>query len=307
MTATGTDVIRKASLFVAFVLYLATASFAQYDISGSCLDNPVTLPVSTTNPIVNGKPAYEGTGTFNGMPNTPLQIFWNSVDNVWIFGSGGAVIGFNNTSSPEPPVSSADAWTDFSNSFGLNCGAPTVAVTILPVELVGLSAKRVGLTVALDWQTASETNNVGFDVERSIDAETWITLGFVAGAGTTGASSTYAYTDASAPSSATYYRLRQRDLDGVTDLSDVVSVGEVRTGDFAFAIGPNPANGLVTVRGLIQATEIKIYDATGREVYRGTDIVDGQSLDLSALPAGRYVLQASSLRGTVGTLPFILH
>ena len=66
----------------------------------------------------------------------------------------------------------------------------------------------------LTWQTASELNNAGFEVERSADAKQWEVLGFVNGHGTTMEANDYKYLDAQPMRGMNYYRLSQTDFDG---------------------------------------------------------------------------------------------
>ncbi len=67
-------------------------------------------------------------------------------------------------------------------------------ITPLPVELTFFNASTVENRVTLKWNTATEENNYGFDIERK-GAHNWSTVGFVEGHGTTSAPQTYTYTD----------------------------------------------------------------------------------------------------------------
>ena len=90
----------------------------------------------------------------------------------------------------------------------------------VPVELASFSVQHapnsVSNAVMLIWQTATETNNFGFDVERSFaNDETWEKIGFIEGAGTTTQQQRYEFVDNTASEAGTYYyRLRQVDTDG---------------------------------------------------------------------------------------------
>jgi len=57
--------------------------------------------------------------------------------------------------------------------------------TVIPVELVSFSATLLDINVKLDWSTATETNNSGFEILRSNKKDEWNTIGFVPGNGTT--------------------------------------------------------------------------------------------------------------------------
>jgi len=154
----------------------------------------------------------------------------------------------------------------------------------LPVELASFDATTEGPEVQLSWQTASETNNAGFAIERRAQGGTWSQIGFREGAGTTSEAQTYRFTDGEIPFEAetVRYRLRQTDLDGSTTLSDEVTV-ELGAPSKArlHAPFPNPTTQRATVRYEVPKTttvQIAVYDVLGRRVET---VVDGQ------IPAGR--------------------
>lgn len=66
---------------------------------------------------------------------------------------------------------------------------------LLPVELTGFSARPRNQFAELEWQTASELNNMGFHIERSTDGRTWTEIGFVSGNGTTSEKHDYTFFD----------------------------------------------------------------------------------------------------------------
>ncbi|MDH3252996.1 MAG: T9SS type A sorting domain-containing protein, partial [Ignavibacteria bacterium] len=97
----------------------------------------------------------------------------------------------------------------------------------LPIQLGGFSAPFVSIDcVRLEWFTLSETNNYGFEIQKSVDGfSSYDVIGFVAGHGTTVLPQQYAFTDSAVVPGAAYYRLKQIDLDGVNhSFSDVVMV-----------------------------------------------------------------------------------
>lgn len=177
---------------------------------------------------------------------------------------------------------------------------------VLPVELVGFRASRVSdESVTLVWQTASETGNATFEVQRGrpsdADArEKWSTVGTVRGHGTTGRSRTYRFIDDSPPFAADSlsYRLRQVDTDGTTRLFGPVVVGRRGRGIALVGVYPNPARSQATVqltKPTSQAAQIRIHDLLGREVQR-TSISDGSErvgldVDVRNFPPGVYFVQ----------------
>jgi len=161
----------------------------------------------------------------------------------------------------------------------------------LPVELVSFTASRDNSDVILKWETASEIENYGFEVER-IHAGTkdWTRIGFVDGNGSVTTTSEYTYTDrAVGRFSELKYRLKQLDYSGSYEYSPEVSVSDDDPLlPFEYRLYnnyPNPFNPMTTIRyEIMQAgwTSLIIYDMLGREVEL---LVNEQQ------PAGGYVIK----------------
>jgi hypothetical protein len=148
-------------------------------------------------------------------------------------------------------------------------GADENLTSPLPVELTSFTAIAKGNRVELQWNTATELNNYGFDVERSI-AGTWTKIGFVEGAGNSNAPRSYSFVDGSAQG-AVQYRLKQIDRDGQFTYSSVVEVMVASVAErYELAQNfPNPFNPTTTIRFAVKQNEhatVKVYDITGREV-----------------------------------------
>ncbi len=98
---------------------------------------------------------------------------------------------------------------------------------IVPVELLAFTASVRNSDVELLWSTATELNNLGFEIERSIDGQdNFVTVGFVDGKGSSTEINYYSFTDRPQVSGVNqiYYRLKQVDFDGTFSYSDVVNV-----------------------------------------------------------------------------------
>ena len=143
----------------------------------------------------------------------------------------------------------------------------------LPVELAAFEGAETDRGVELTWQTTAETNNAGFEIERSGgEGDGWTQVGFVGGAGTSAEPQRYSFTDADLPYAADTleYRLRQVDVDGsATVLAErAVEVG----GPEQFALHgsfPNPFQGQTTIRYELpeeREVTIAVYDTRGRKV-----------------------------------------
>jgi|WetSurMetagenome_2_1015567.scaffolds.fasta_scaffold04878_3 PKD repeat protein len=142
----------------------------------------------------------------------------------------------------------------------------------VPVELTSFSAKASSGKVQLDWTTATEINNSGFEIERSYDGKEFFTVGFVKGNGTTTEPRSYSFIDEIQfnATHSIYYRLKQVDYDGSVDYSDVVSV--VTEMPIEYALGqnyPNPFNpSTIITYSIPQSSNVslKIYDILGNEI-----------------------------------------
>ncbi|KAB2909460.1 MAG: T9SS type A sorting domain-containing protein [Ignavibacteriales bacterium] len=145
----------------------------------------------------------------------------------------------------------------------------TVAPPI-PVELSAFTASASQYGVNLVWETATEMNNYGFEVQRSYDNNVFSTLAFIKGNGTTTERQTYNYTDEISLTGTTYYRLRQIDMDGRATYSNTVEVSDIVPAAFELSQNyPNPFNPSTRIKFAIpqeSQVELSVFDAAGRLV-----------------------------------------
>jgi len=136
----------------------------------------------------------------------------------------------------------------------------------LPVELIDFSCSGVSNGIALNWMTATETNNRFFTIQHSLDGINFTTIAQIPGAGNSTDTRNYTYTDTNTLGGINYYRLLQTDFDGKTKTFNTTSCtsGKVLPG----TIFPNPASGSFTVcLGPSQNVQtLTIYDLVGRKV-----------------------------------------
>ena len=140
----------------------------------------------------------------------------------------------------------------------------------LPVELASFTSSVNGRNVELNWATASELNNSGFDIERSVNGN-WTKVANVSGNGTTTSPQSYSYTDRNVASGNYSYRLKQIDFNGnfeYFNLSSEVNVGV--PSNFALSQNyPNPFNPSTKINYDLPTdskVSIKLFDMSGREV-----------------------------------------
>jgi G8 domain len=110
-----------------------------------------------------------------------------------------------------------------SNSTGISPNGFSVG-SILPVVYTSFYATRNNSNVVLNWSTADETNNKNFEVQRSLDGNTWTTIAVMMGAGTTSLTQMYSFTDKNMTSAVAYYRIRQADADGKSTYSIIKTI-----------------------------------------------------------------------------------
>ena len=169
----------------------------------------------------------------------------------------------------------------------------TAGITV-PVELLSFSSSIVGSNVTLNWSTATELNNHGFEIERSFNKKNWATIGFREGKGTTSELQQYSYSDelSDIVPSKLYYRLKQIDFNGSFEYSNIVEVEIVPT-KFALEQNyPNPFNPVTIINYSIPnvtpsgvegfQVQLKVFDVLGNEVA---------ALVNEEKPAGSYNVQ----------------
>lgn len=217
---------------------------------------------------------------------------------------------------PDAPPLCAD---DASYQSGMVYEVADFSVSVLPVELVNWTAIADGDAVVLEWTTATETNNAGFDVlmKSSVSAETesvgsWETIGFVDGAGTTTQPQSYRYVTSSIRRGEYSFRLRQVDVDGTSTLTDPIRVKVGQPGNLQISpVAPHPVVGRSSFDLTLNASRdvtVALYNVLGQRVsilHEGTIRAGNAHLltiDAETLSSGRYLLRVSG-EGIAQTKP----
>ena len=146
----------------------------------------------------------------------------------------------------------------------------TIWSQLIPVELVSFNASVNENTVSLSWTTATELNNSGFEVERALLGSEFEKIGFVSGYGTSTETHSYSFVDQSLAAGSYAYRLKQVDLDGSYEYSNIVNVDILTPVEFELSQNyPNPFNPSTTIKFVIpEATMVtlRVFNALGEEV-----------------------------------------
>lgn len=181
---------------------------------------------------------------------------------------------------------------------------------VLPVELTRFSARAEGTSALLEWETAAERDNAGFEIQHSADGTNWKIEGFVSARAEGSPSSKYVFEVKDLPSGIHFFRLRQTDLDGGSTLSNMETV----------RIGKGKVRILVQPTIVSDACDILLSNAGRGDVQVEIFRTDGQStgkvwslqsedeyklqLSLAELSSGTYFVRVQ-VAGEVVTATFV--
>ncbi|MGB0430128.1 MAG: T9SS type A sorting domain-containing protein, partial [Bacteroidia bacterium] len=240
-----------------------------------------------------------------------LAYWENGVSSVWNNGS----LMFASGSGPYTLTRSVDFTT---NLFYFGDGS---AGSALPVDLTYFSAQWAASatlsnanidtdtersrSAVLNWQTATETNNSHFNVERSFDGVAFETIGRVEGMGTTLNPKEYELLDESLESKAQslksmglwtpnlghqtiYYRLKQIDFDGAFEYSQIRTLNFEQETRNSFSVWPNPSTGAI-----IKLSKIDNYILTSTNGIVLQKVVATDQINVSNLAFGTYIITSS--------------
>lgn len=234
-------------------------------------------------------------------PGSPISIPNFDVSKLVVYGINGSgttanPFGFSYTITDKAGITSPAV------TYKIETSSP------LPVTLISFDAKREGSTVNLKWATTSEQNSKGFEIQRSADAKNWKNLGFVTVKSENGNSTStlnYGFTDNAPLKGANYYRLKMVDLDGSFGYSNIRNVD--MEGEMAeVTLFPNPASSQLLLKDLNTslAVSVTVINAAGVEVYTSTSNL--QSVDVSRMPEGLYVLVVKQTGGSQTVRKFVV-
>ena len=186
---------------------------------------------------------------------------------------------------------------------GLNVGCiffnKFIPAVPIPVELGSLNSYYSEGKVSLNWTTVSELNNLGFEIERSLDKENWYSIGFVKGSGTSTIMKNYFFVDEifGLFNEKIFYRLKQIDYNGKFIYSSISEV-DIITSSFELKQNfPNPFNEETSIRYILAEknyAKLKVYNFIGQEI---TSLDEGErergiydiKFDASFLSSGIYL------------------
>jgi hypothetical protein len=193
-------------------------------------------------------------------------------------------------------------WTD-ERAGGFDMDIYTASINpIVPVELISFTHRIVNGKVILDWVTATELNNMGFEIQRSLDKNIFVTVGFVEGKGSSTTNQYYSFTDEGIAGTV-YYRLKQVDYNGSYNYSQVIEVSGVTVSTIQLEQNyPNPFNPATTIKyqlGNDGFVNLKVFNSLGEEVaelvneFQNAGIYE-INFEAENLPSGIYIYQLTT-------------
>lgn len=234
----------------------------------ACIFNtsPVGLPNDFSNPNSNEAPQYEGS------PSPELATYLQTM--IW------------------------EVVTTYPRT-GINGGS-------MSVQFIDFDGKQTDNGVKLNWSTAFEVNNKGFHIERSIDGQTFTTIGFKEGNGTSNMTKTYEFIDQDVTIKPHYYRLKQEDSDGKFEYSNIIYISSLNLKNEtlkSIITYPNPSSDNLTI--LNAKGKAAIFDTWGKKVIEFTIDHVNHKLNIKDWKDGVYILKVQSLNGNIRTSRFL--
>lgn len=175
----------------------------------------------------------------------------------------------------------------------------------LPVSWMAFTGSRDKRGISLEWSTASEMNNMHFDIQRSSDNVAFEMIGRVKGAGNSITAQHYRFTDAASLAGTSYYRIMQVDLDGKTAYSNTISISGTLPAASIQAM-PNPFHNELSIvistaaegTAIIELTDLlgKTHYATSQDVVAGDNQL---SIPAERLNAGVYLIRIKTGNDTI--------
>ncbi|MEO7308823.1 MAG: RHS repeat-associated core domain-containing protein [Chitinophagaceae bacterium] len=172
--------------------------------------------------------------------------------------------------------------------------------TVLPITWLYFKGRTEGKDNLLEWATANEQKTKSFIVERSLDGTRFTDIGTVAAASNSNSTRTYTLTDYQVDrlnSTYMYYRLRQVDLDGRVQYSNIIRLSYNLKDKITSIVYPNPTAGMITLtigdKQLI-GTKASLYDENGKflETFKVTDT--NQTVNMARYVNGVYYLKLNN-------------
>lgn len=285
-TASVIPTSNSATSYIANYINSSYGSFTYSQVNGT-IDHSVATEYWDINRISGAANCYielsydANTGADN---NYSDFIVAHYTSNAWE-STGNATVAGDATTGTVVTTVAVSSFSPFTR------GSKSVSAP-LPVDLINFQAICNSDEVKLSWSTAMELNNDYFSVEKSDNGLDFSAIAKVKGRGTSSSLSNYNYIDINNDQKGGYYRLIQNDFDGKKTISSIISSNCTESNKVI--VSPNPSNGIVTINGISESTDVEIYNSIGKLLLTKNINLDSNQLDLTSLNNGVYLFKTSN-------------
>lgn len=240
----------------------ADVKYAKSEVSTSNNSSSVTIYATPLPPVID-----KGADTiYRKIGSVPVQLEATGTNILWYTTLGGT----GSSTAPTPTTDALGTTTYYATQSNGNCVSEKAQVVIkitptrnLSVDQMVLKGKTAQQVNILSWETLSETNNKGFEIQSSSDATNFEAIGFQKGSGNSNVKTAYSFTDNN-PGKVTFYRLKQSDLDGNFAYSNIIRLENIAA-QTAVKLYPNPASSYIMVEyDGADLTPFKIFKDNGQ-------------------------------------------
>jgi Secretion system C-terminal sorting domain len=186
-------------------------------------------------------------------------------------------------------------------NFNLSISGYSNCATPLPIELVYFDGYAQGSKNRLVWKTASEINSNYFEIEKSLDANNFTTIGRVQAAGNSISLKDYSFDEHNPYQGVTYYRLKQIDYNGQYEYSGIIAIDRNSPLITMSKVRPNPTNNDANVDFYTHTKSnirMQLFDFSGRQISEQSITAEAGMNSLTVptkdLPAGLYTVRIIS-------------
>ncbi|MFN3404312.1 MAG: T9SS type A sorting domain-containing protein [Cytophagaceae bacterium] len=255
-----------------------------------------------------GRPLYYTFTNFRTGAGDTLYIYNGSNTSAPLLGKYSGNLGMFSAGS-ENGILTFEFKTNGTDNFGTNGWHANITCSDpLPVELLYFKGELINKTTLLEWATASEKNNDYFIIEKSDDGNNFSEMATIQGSKDSKVKITYNYLDANPYIPTTYYRLKQTDMDGSTNISPVISVTNNDLPLVNLHLQHNYIQ-LQTMNLENQEIFVRVADTKGHIVHISENLIPESSFDFqiptSSLAAGMYFVTVSTSEKIITTKKII--
>lgn len=284
--------MNKFILLFIFSTYINAVLSQTVTVTGQCMTGSIVL---TQIPDIDGKTAFEGTGTVAGNAGVQVNVFWlPAPDNLWVLAFDGQPY-FQNACNTTTPWGTGNGSCPWSQVSGQSCtGAAALSINVngaLPVNLTGFAARVNNNNVILNWKTTGEQGNKGFEIQRSTDGITWKNIGYVDADMNLANEKSYEFIDVNPQPGKSAYRIRQIDTDGKFSYSSIAAVQFLQSGFYSLARKTGSNIFQLNIAAMAEKVDLLVLDAGGKKLNFKSGVSGSQFIDIGKYPKGLYLLQ----------------